>query len=243
MISAMEFLIYDIPRPFFVVSLALSIIISYKMCLVHLFTFLLTFAGTSVCTSRKNDTQPRQKPPPLFFSSRNTNPSVFTFSPGSASSHSPSPFTPSFAGSLPHPPNSTPQSSTEPPTQPSSHNRIHASAVTPVLARRNVQRPFPTPSSCSGSRQTTPSTPSTSSFLHNSQTSSTTSKRSRTPSRTQKSSGRELQRCCKLIINEVHAFNRVEKEAYYRSSARERIILDQSKHFHFFVKNTIHNNL
>ena len=79
----------------------------------------------------------------------------------------------------------------------------------------------------SRSLQTTPSTPSTSSFLHQSQTSSTTSKRSHTPSRTRTSSSRELQACCKQLITNVHDYNRLEKAAFERSSAEERVIVDR----------------
>ena len=143
----------------------------------------------------------RHKPPPLHIP-RNTNPSVFTFSPTSTSSQSPSPapFTPSFLNSLNDLQNSTPRS----PNQVPSRAQRHHSQTTPVISRR--QRSFT--SASSNSRQTTPSTPSTSSFRHPSAsfTSISSSKRSRTPA----SASREHQRCCKELINNVHQFNRVQ---------------------------------
>ena len=115
-------------------------------------------------------------------------------------SPSPAPFTPSFLNSLNDIQKSTPRSQNQVP----SRAQRHHSQTTPVISRR--QRSFT--SASSNSRQTTPSTPSTSSFLHPSAsfTSISSSKRSRTPA----SASREHQRCCKELINNVHQFNRVQ---------------------------------
>ena len=156
---------------------------------------LLTSFTTSSCSQTEETSKPRHKPPPLHIP-RNTNPSIFTFSPSSTSSYSPSPapFTPSFLNSLTDPHNSTPRS----PNQATSRAQLSQPQTTPSISRR--QRSVT--SASSNSRQTTPSTPSTSSFRHRSLSSiSSSSKCSRTPSR-------EHQRCCKELVNNVHSFNR-----------------------------------
>ena len=115
---------------------------------------LLTSFTTSSCSQTEETSKPRHKPPPLHIP-RNTNPSIFTFSPSSTSSYSPSPapFTPSFLNSLTDPHNSTPRS----PNQATSRAQLSQPQTTPSISRR--QRSVT--SASSNSRQTTPSTPST----------------------------------------------------------------------------------
>ena len=114
---------------------------------------LLTSFTTSSCSQTEETSKPRHKPPPLHIP-RNTNPSIFTFSPSSTSSYSPSPapFTPSFLNSLtqtdPH--NSTPRS----PNQATSRAQLSQPQTTRSISRR--QRSVT--SASSNSRQTTPST-------------------------------------------------------------------------------------
>ena len=113
---------------------------------------LLTSFTTSSCSQTEETSKPRHKPPPLHIP-RNTNPSIFTFSPSSTSSYSPSPapFTPSFLNSLTDPHNSTPRS----PNQATSRAQLSQPQTTPSISRR--QRSVT--SASSNSRQTTPSTP------------------------------------------------------------------------------------
>ena len=112
---------------------------------------LLTSFTTSSCSQTEETSKPRHKPPPLHIP-RNTNPSIFTFSPSSTSSYSPSPapFTPSFLNSLTDPHNSTPRS----PNQATSRAQLSQPQTTPSISRR--QRSVT--SASSNSRQTTPST-------------------------------------------------------------------------------------
>ena len=115
---------------------------------------LLTSFTTSSCSQTEETSKPRHKPPPLHIP-RNTNPSIFTFSPSSTSSYSPSPapFTPSFLNSLTDPHNSTPRS----PNQATSRAQLSQPQTTPSISRR--QRSVT--SASSNSQQTPPSTPST----------------------------------------------------------------------------------
>ena len=180
---------------------------------------LLTSFTTSSCSQTEETSKPRHKPPPLHIP-RNTNPSIFTFSPSSTSSYSPSPapFTPSFLNSLTDPHNSTPRS----PNQVTSRAQLfQPQTTTPRISWR--QRSVT--SASSNSRQTTPSTPSTYSFRHRSLSSiSSSSKRSRTPSR-------EHQRCCKELVNNVHSFNRAEKAALERCSWEDKAVVERGEHW------------
>ena len=94
---------------------------------------LLTSFTTSSCSQTEETSKPRHKPPPLHIP-RNTNPSIFTFSPSSTSSYSPSPapFTPSFLNSLTDPHNSTPRS----PNQATSRAQLSQPQTTPSISRR-----------------------------------------------------------------------------------------------------------
>jgi hypothetical protein len=94
---------------------------------------LLTSFTTSSCSQTEETSKPRQKPPPLHIP-RNTNPSIFTFSPSSTSNYSPSPapFTPSFLNSLTDPHNSTPRS----PNQATSRPQLSQPQTTPSISRR-----------------------------------------------------------------------------------------------------------
>ena len=120
---------------------------------------LLTSFTTSSCSQTEETSKPRHKPPPLHIP-RNTNPSIFTFSPSSTSSYSPSPapFTPSFLNSLTDPHNSTPRS----PNQATSRAQLSQPQTTPSISRR--QRSVT--SASSNSRQTTPSTAPPPQHLH-----------------------------------------------------------------------------